>query len=81
MADNKWKAKLQDFYSKTVLLALGIVLLVLLSFVAPFLGYDGGDDSVDLIWWGFWAVVWVAFGLSIVSVIYAVVTHHIRKRK
>jgi len=81
MVNNKWKAKLQDLYSKTVLLALGIVLLVLLSFVAPFLGYDGGDNPVDLIWWGFWAVAWVAFGLSIVSVIYAVVTHPIRKRK
>lgn len=78
MADNKWKAKLQDFYSKTVLLALGIVLLVLLSFVAPFLGYDGGDDFAGLIWWLFWAVVWVVGSFSIVCALYVVISRHIR---
>ncbi len=81
MADNKWKAKLRDLYSKTVLLAFGFLFLVLLSLIAPFLGYDGGDNPVDLIWWIFWAVVWVAFGLSIVSAIYLVVSQYIRKPK
>ncbi len=81
MESNKWKAKLQSLYSKTVLLTLGILLLALISIVAPFLGFDGGDDSVDLIWWIFWAVVWVAFGLSIVSVIYVLVSQQIRKHK
>jgi len=80
MASNKWKAKLQDLFFKTVFLALGILLLLLISIAAPFLGYGGGD-IVDLIWWLFWAVVWVVGSFSIVSVIYVVVSQYIRKPK
>ena len=80
MAKNKWKVKLQDLYAKTVFLTLGIVFLFLISIVAPYLGYDG-EGAADLIWWGFWAVVWIVFGLSIVSVIYVAVSQYIRKSK
>ena len=78
MANNKWKAKLQDFYTKTILLALGIVILFLISIAAPFLGYDGGDDPADLIWWFFWTVVWVVGSFSIVCALYVVISQHIR---
>jgi O-antigen/teichoic acid export membrane protein len=78
MANNKWKTKLQDLYSKTVLLILGIVFLLLISIVAPYLGYDGGGDSADLIWWLFWAVAWVVGIFSIVCGIYVVISRHIR---
>jgi hypothetical protein len=77
MANNKWKAKLQDLYSKTVLLTLCIVLLLLISTVAPFLGYDGGGDPADLIWWLFWVVAWVVGSFSIVCGIYVVISRHI----
>jgi hypothetical protein len=77
MANNKWKAKLQDLYTKTVLLTLGILLLLLISFVAPFLGYDGEGDPADLIWWLFWAVAWVVGSFSIVYGIYVVISQHI----
>ena len=80
MANNKWKAKLQDLYSKTVLLTLGIVLLLLISFVAPFLGYDG-EGPADLIWWLFWAVAWIVGSFSIVCAIYVVISQYVRKLK
>ena len=80
MANNKWKAKLQDLYSKTVLLTLGIVLLLLISFVAPFLGYDG-EGAADLIWWLFWAVAWIVGSFSIVCAIYVVISQYVRKPK
>jgi hypothetical protein len=67
MAHNKWKAKLQDLYTKIVLLILGTVIFLLISIVAPFLGYDGGGDPADLIWWLFWAVVWVVGSIAMLS--------------
>ena len=53
-------------------------ILLLISIAAPFLGYDGGDDPADLIWWFFWAVVWVVGSFSIVSALYVGISRHIR---
>jgi len=72
MAHNKWKAKLQDFYAKTVLLTLGILFLLLISIVAPYLGYDG-EGAVDLIWWLFWTVVWVVGSFALISFIVVII--------
>ena len=62
MTNPKW----DDLKAKIFFGSLAFLILWLLSWIT------GEDDPVDLLWNGFWAVVWIIVILGIFAVIYEV---------
>jgi hypothetical protein len=64
MANEKWNAKWQDFKVKTLFVLIAFLILGVVSRIS------GESDPVDAAWWGFWAVVSIVGGFSMIYFIY-----------
>jgi hypothetical protein len=74
MLNKKWEAKWQDFKVKTVFVVVAFLILGAVSWIS------GESDPVDAAWWGFWAVVWVVGGFSVLIFIFISIREIIKRK-
>jgi Na+/melibiose symporter-like transporter len=74
MLNKKWEAKWQDFKVKTVFVVVTFLILGAVSCIS------GESDPVDAAWWGFWAVVWVVGGFSVLIFIFISIREIIKRK-
>ena len=74
MASKKWDEKWQDFKTKSFFVSVAFLILGVVSWIS------GESDPVDAAWWGFWAVVWVVGGFSILCFIFISIKGIIKRK-
>jgi Na+/melibiose symporter-like transporter len=74
MLNKKWEAKWQDFKAKTFVVVVAFLILGAVSWIS------GESDPVDAAWWGFWAVVWVVGGFSVLIFLFISIRELIKRK-